>query len=79
MDVFGLVDARIEITRLDVGLKRALRYPLSMIDQSLIAKVISLSPAEVWSLLARFGTRCLLTIFPLQMLKKHCLTGELLT
>jgi putative addiction module component (TIGR02574 family) len=34
------------IQRLDVGLKRSLRYPLPMIDQSLIAKVVSLSPAE---------------------------------
>jgi putative addiction module component (TIGR02574 family) len=26
--------------------KRALRYPLAMIDQSLVARVVSLSPAE---------------------------------
>ncbi len=32
--------------QLHIGLKRSLRYPLSMIDQSLIAKVVSLSPAE---------------------------------
>lgn len=32
--------------QLGIGLKGALRYPLFMIDQSLIAKVVSLSPAE---------------------------------
>lgn len=36
-----------------IGMKRSLRYPLCMIDQSLIAKVISLSPAERLELIGR--------------------------
>jgi putative addiction module component (TIGR02574 family) len=44
--VFGLVPGSTRFHRLDVGLNRSLRYPLYMIDQSLIAKVVSLSPAE---------------------------------
>jgi len=44
--VFTLVYDSARISPLDVGLKHSLRYPYSMIDQSLIAKVVSLSPAE---------------------------------
>ena len=46
MQVFGVGPGATRIHRLDVGLKHSLRYPFSMIDQSLIAKLVSLSPAE---------------------------------
>ena len=46
MQVFRVGPGATRIHGLDVGLKHSLRYPLPMIDQSLIAKLVSLSPAE---------------------------------
>ena len=50
--VFGISTAS-PVFSLGIGLKRSLRYPLFMIDQSLIAKVVSLSPAERLELIGR--------------------------